>query len=59
LSPINKFLSPGIAAHSYETALELIRELLSHIPVGPYPLANPAETARKVYNDAARFPARL
>jgi hypothetical protein len=59
LSPINKFLSPGVAAYAYEAALGIIRELLSHIPVGPYPTANPAETAREVYNDAVRFPARL
>jgi hypothetical protein len=59
LSPINKFLSPGVAAYAYETALGIIRELLLHIPVGPYPTENPAETAREVYNDTARFPARL
>jgi hypothetical protein len=59
LSPINKLLSPGVAAYAYETALGIVRELLSHIPTGPYPTANPAETAREVYNDTARFPARL
>lgn len=59
LSPINKFLSLGVAAHAYQAALAIIRGLLSHIPVGPYPIANPAETARSVYNDPARFPPRL
>ncbi len=56
LSPINKLLSPRVAAHAYQSALGIIRGLLSHIPVGPYPIENPAETARSVYNDETRFP---
>lgn len=59
LSPINKFLSPGVAAHAYESALGIIRGLLSHIPEAPYPTADPAVTAREIYNDAERFPARV
>lgn len=59
LSPINKFLSPGVAAHAYQSALHIIRALLSHIPVGAYPMENPAETARGIYNDPGRFPPHL
>ena len=56
LSPINKFLSPGVAAYAYHSALGIVRGLLSHIPVGLYPIENPAETARGVYSDETRFP---
>jgi hypothetical protein len=59
LSPINKFLSAGVAAFAYEKSLDIIRDLLACIPEAEYPIENPAETARKFYNDASRFPKRL
>ena len=35
LSPINKFLSPGVADHAYRSALGMIRELLLIFPWPP------------------------